>query len=265
MEKISIRKIQSSSVNNSIVLFDGETHLFLDFGAEIDKINLYLQKYNCNSKNIASILISHYHTDHIKALGQNPIFLNTQVITSKITANYLFNKYKKINNINSNFLIVNENEKKWIKIKNTNWYLKTFETIHDAKGSIAFLIKNKKLKKKIIYMTDTEYLEHKYLKNCDIYILESNYGASYLTTKSEKNKHIYKKINHMNIHESTKLLEKYISKRTKLFIFSHISRNGKEDKELIDDVITIYRIKYPNIEIDYLNPFKNLDYEKNID
>ena len=71
MGKIFIRSIESSSLGNAIVLYDNQTNLFLDFGSKNTNIENYFKKYNVNKKQVAAALITHYHLDHIRSIGEN--------------------------------------------------------------------------------------------------------------------------------------------------------------------------------------------------
>lgn len=254
MAKIYIRSIQSSSKNNSIVLYDGFTNLFLDFGAEHTNINNYFLKYNQSFNSVAGVLITHYHIDHTRSISKKD-FNSFKFYLSSQTLDYLKNNYEI--NLN-NFYLVSVNSDKWIKIKGSNWKFKTFKTIHNAAGSIGFLIKNKN--SKILYLTDTEPLDNKLFKNNNAYIVECNYATSFLDTNAEINKHINKKTNHMNIFDTENFLKKYFSKKMKVFIFSHISINGKKDKELIEKTVNLYNGK-EGLKVKYINPYTALDFE----
>lgn len=108
MAKIYIRSIQSSSKNNSIVLYDGFTNLFLDFGAEHTNINNYFLKYNQSFNSVAGVLITHYHIDHTRSISKKD-FNSFKFYLSSQTLDYLKNNYEI--NLN-NFYLVSVNSDK---------------------------------------------------------------------------------------------------------------------------------------------------------
>ena len=129
--------------------------------------------------------------------------------------------------------------------------------MHNAVGSIGYVIKNKN--KKILYFTDSEPIENKLFKKLDAYIVESNYATQYLDNIHQESKHIKDKINHMNIYDAEKFFLKYKSKKMKIFIFSHLSKNGDKVKKLMDDMVKKYKSKGYNLK--YINPFEILKFE----
>lgn len=254
MAKISIRIIKSSSKENCIVLYDGYTHLFLDLGIPINLIKNYLIKYNVSTKQIAGCLLTHYHHDHILGIGTS-FTENMNLYSSNETFKYM----RKTLNINVNFIEnkIDINNKKWNKIQKTNWKFKSFKTIHNAHGSVGFLIKNNN--KKILYFTDSEYLENKLFRKNDVYIVECNYGTDFMENKQKESKHIINKINHMNLNDIERFLKEYKSSKTKLFILSHLS-NKSHNNELLVMTISQLKIKY-GIDIEYLIPSYSLKQE----
>lgn len=252
MEKIYIRAIESSSFGNTIVLYDGFTHLFLDFGTQPKNIETYFTKYNVKHNEVAGALITHAHTDHIRSIGKS-ISKDIDFYASKQTIDFI----KSTNDVNqTNLIEVPLISKHYLKIKNSNWSFKTFKTQHNILGSIGFVIKNKN--KKILYLTDTEPIRNKLFKKLDAYIVESNYGTSTLSSKAQTDKHIDCKINHMNIHDTEAFLREYYSKKTKIFIFSHLSKNGLKNKELADELMTVFKNENKNVY--YINPFDILKF-----
>lgn len=255
MAKIFINVIESSSKGNCIVLFDGKTNLILDFGTDSKNIERFFVINKIESHNIACCLITHAHHDHICSIGKK-VSENILFYCTKETKEHLKNKC--INkNILTNIKVVDDSCRKWVKVPKTNWKFKTIPTLHNISGSVCFVIKNKN--KKLLYLTDTEFFENKLFKKMNCYIVESNYGTSKLETKAESNKHIENKQNHMSIDDAEKFLNTYYSKKTNLFIFSHISINGCKEKEYIENLIRI--LNSQNINAKYINPYQIMKFK----
>ena len=255
MAKIFIKVIESSSHGNCIVLYDGTTNLILDFGANHKNIEKFFSINNIDDKNIACCLITHAHQDHICSINEK-ISNNILFYSTYETKEHL--KHKMVNNdVLNNIKVINEPFNKWIKVPNSNWKFKAFKTIHNISGSVGFIIKNKN--KKLVYFTDSEYMENKLFKKLDCYIVESNYGTSKLSSIAELKKH-FKNENHMSIDDAEKFLHKYYSKKTKLFIFSHISKNGIKEKKYIQELTEILQNKKINAK--YIDPYKIMDFNE---
>lgn len=240
MAKIYIRPIQSSSKNNCIVLFDGATHLFLDYGSSPQLVRNYTSVYNCDYKDFAGILLTHYHSDHINGLNDKNI-QNINVYATLPTINFI--KKKQTNTLNNEIKALN----KWVKIPNSNWSFKAIKTIHNAQGSVCFIVKNKF--KKLLYLTDTEYFENKNFKNLDAYIVEANYGSEIVTNTSRESKHLTSVVNHMNLDQSYQIYHKYQGFKTKLFLFSHLSITS-----ISNSFLKTFLKTSNNKELDFIDP-----------
>ncbi|WPL38904.1 MBL fold metallo-hydrolase [Malacoplasma iowae] len=252
MVKIFIKVIESSSHGNCIALYDGTSYLILDFGTNYKNIEKFLHANNINNKNISCCLITHVHNDHVCAMKEK-ISENILYYSTYETKEHL--KLKIDNkNVLDNIKLINDYNK-WIKVPNSNWKFKAFKTIHNISGSVGYIVKNKN--KKLLYFTDSEYFENRLFKKMDCYIVESNYGTSKLNTKAENKKH-FNNENHMSIDDAEKFLKKYYSKKTKLFIFSHISKSGLKEKTYIKDLVAILQQK--GINAKYIDPYKIMDF-----
>lgn len=249
MANISINVIGSSSKGNCIILNDGESNLILDFGVKSNIFDDGINKFKISLFENAGCLITHRHHDHIQLLKEKFNFTNFYLsneskrwIKDNTLANFHMNNFYGI--------VFN----KWYKIKNSNWKFKAIKTYHNCLGSCCFIIKNKK--NKILYLTDTRYFENKNFKKCTHFIVESNYGAEYIEDNYKNYKHLSNNIDrhHMNLKESVKIFEKYVSKKTKIFIFSHLSSEIK-DLSFIESICEDLENAY-KINVKYLNPNK---------
>ncbi|MDE5651827.1 MAG: hypothetical protein K2H80_02070 [Ureaplasma sp.] len=165
MANISINIIESSSRGNCILLNDGYTSLFLDFGSEHRNIQNSLNLNGILKQTIVGALITHEHIDHTRAI-ESEEFKN---IPFYLTSGTHFSLKK----LSRDFRIIQFN--KWYRIDNSNWKFMAFPTLHNALEPSCFLIKNKK--KSLLYLTDTRYFVNKKFKGCMCYIIESNLGC----------------------------------------------------------------------------------------
>ncbi len=247
MEKISINIIQSSSKGNSIVLFDGKTNLILDFGIEHrvwQNSKIWLKM---NNDNISGILLSHYHADHTKTIKYIKNIEKLSFYSSQQTFNYIKNNF---NTLIDNKFILNNSINKWVKIGISNWKIKPIWTIHNAEGSLSFIIKNKKTK--IVYITDTKFFIDKHFKNCTAYIIESPYGLEYDSNNKVKLAvNLYNETWHLKLTETEQLFYEYVTKKTKLFIFSHLNPTIN-DFTIIDNLTS--KLSSKKTKVHYIQP-----------
>ncbi|MDE5617236.1 MAG: hypothetical protein K2I36_00070, partial [Ureaplasma sp.] len=244
MANISINIIESSSKGNCILLNDGHTSLFLDFGSNHINIQNSLNLNGISKQTIIGALITHEHIDHIRAIESE---------TFKNIPFYLTNgTYSLLKHLTRDFRIIKFN--KWYKMSNSNWKFKAFPTLHNALEPACFLIKNKN--KSFLYLTDTKYFVNKKFKGCTCYIIESNFGCEFIDNKIKLNIHNNFEIrNHLNLEENEKLFNRYKTRKTKLFLLSHLSSKFIKC-ELIDLVVDRLQKKNPTIQINYINPNK---------
>lgn len=244
MGNISINIIESSSNGNCILLNDGLTSIFLDFGSDYKNIKNSLNLNGLLKKTIVAALITHEHIDHTRSIN-NDFFEDVHFYLTKGT-------HQCLNNINRKFIDVEFN--KWVKVPNSNWKFKAFPTLHNANESACFLIKNKR--KSILYLTDTRYFVNKKFKGCNCYIIESNYGCEIIESKVKSN--IHNNLcnrNHLNLKENEQLFHQYTTKKTKLYIMSHLSSKLIDDK-LINLVTKKLQEKNRWIKVEYIDPNK---------
>ena len=128
------------------------------------------------------------------------------------------------------------------------------KTSHDASDSVGYILKYQQ--KKIVYITDTGYINKRYdeiLKNADIYIMESNHDVQMLQNGKypfELRKRILGDKGHLSNEDASKYLCKYIGPKTKYIFLAHLSEeNNKEEiaLETLKKKLTTYQIDFNNI------------------
>ena len=100
-------------------------------------------------------------------------------------------------------------------------------THHDAKEPVGYVIEQ--LDKKVVYITDTGYVDQKYfplLKDANLYVMESNYDVELLWSSSrpfDLKKRIDGDYGHMSNEASAVMMSKLIGPKTKKIVYAHIS------------------------------------------
>ena len=138
--------------------------------------------------------------------------------------------------------------------KRGNVTINIIKTSHDASDSVGYILKYQQ--KKIVYITDTGYINKRYdeiLKNADIYIMESNHDVQMLQNGKypfELRKRILGDKGHLSNEDASKYLCKYIGPKTKYIFLAHLSEeNNKEEiaLETLKKKLSTNQIDFNNI------------------
>lgn len=212
----------SGSKGNCVLIIEKNTKILVDFGLKYTEICEKLESLNYSLEEIDYVLISHTHSDHIKGLNAKKIpRLNLYLLRSMTNEidcskfNIFF--YKRVNVL------------KDIKVL-------AFKTSHDV-DSVGFIIQGEE--KEIVYVTDTGYLNNRllpYLKNKDLYFLESNHDVEMLINGPYPpflKQRILSDKGHLSNDLSAQYLKKIIGEKTKCIVLSHLSeKNNTKEKAL---------------------------------
>lgn len=239
---IKIIVLSSGSKGNTTYIQLGNTKLLIDLGNTTKYVISKLQEEEINPDAINAIFLTHTHNDHIKGL---PTFLkryNTKVyLTEKMYQDlpYLEN-YQLLSDENIiNDIIVN-----------------IIKTSHDASDSVGYIIKYQQ--KKIVYITDTGYINKRYdevLSNADIYIMESNHDIQMLQNSKypfELRKRILGDKGHLSNEDASIYLCKYLGPKTKYIVLAHLSEENNTEElavTTLQNKLLKYQINFNNIII----------------
>ncbi|MEG0994745.1 MAG: MBL fold metallo-hydrolase [Bacilli bacterium] len=160
---MKIRILASGSSGNSCLVQTKEISLLIDVGIIYNQLCYLLKEIDPLS--ITAVLITHTHNDHIKGLSS---FIKKSGATV-FAPSLIIDELKSIIPLESLYAIDDTFSLKDIQVT-------VIHTSHDAKGSCGYLLKNED--REFVYITDTGYLNRKYLKsliNKDVYLLESNH------------------------------------------------------------------------------------------
>ena len=167
---MDIKVLASSSSGNCYRVSDGQTSLLLECGMPIQKIR---EGLGFRLSEIDGCLVTHEHKDHCKAV-KDIIRAGIDVYMSAGTKEALG---------------VDGHRIKAVKARQQfgigTLTILPFETEHDAKEPLGYLIYSNVTKDKLLFATDTYYIRYKF-KGLTHIMVECNYASDILYSNIEK-------------------------------------------------------------------------------
>lgn len=220
---MKLKTIASGSKGNCSIVLCDETKFIIDMGISYLTLKRSLEENSLSFDQFTGILITHNHKDHISGLASLikkthiKVFIPIEMydgikeLVPKDRCEFIDDKFK-----------INDTE------------IELIHTSHDAPYSIGFIITQNE--KSIVYVTDTGYINRKYLKkmeNKDLYLIESNHDEVMLMDgpypRFLKERVISDK-GHLSNTTTSKYLSKIIGKKTKYIILAHISEKNNTEE-----------------------------------
>lgn len=209
----------SGSKGNSTLLITDTKKILIDVGFPYSKIKMDLEKYNYSLNDIDFILITHEHKDHIAGLAS--------LVKHKKKNVYIpIQMLKAINKlVDKEYLITIDDDVFQID----DLTIRFLHTSHDALYPVGFLIEDTS---SLVYMTDTGYISKKnlnYMKNKNIYILESNHDIKMLMDGPYPyilKQRVISDKGHLSNEMTGKYLNEIIGENTKKIILAHLSETN---------------------------------------
>lgn len=235
--------LASGSSGNSTFIESNSLKILIDAGTTITNIESKLEKINHSLSEINYIFISHSHSDHTSSLEKIIKKYKPYIcLSEKMFKELLYLKdYKNI--------ILYEAS---LSIEDTR--IDFIKTSHDAADSRGFIITNDD--KSIVYITDTGYLNLKYLnqlKNKELYIMESNHDPELLINgKYPKwlQARILSDVGHLSNNAASIYLAKLIGPKTKKIILAHLSKENNTEKialSVFKQTLLDYDLKFDKV------------------
>lgn len=220
---MKIKTIASGSKGNCSIVLCGETKLIIDMGISYLTLKRSLEENSLSFDQFTGILITHNHKDHISGLSSLIKKTNIDVyIPEKM--------YEGLKEVlpRAKCQFIDDN----FKINDVD--IELIHTSHDAPYSVGFIISYNG--KSIVYVTDTGYINRKYLNRMtkkDLYLIESNHDEVMLMDgpypRFLKERVISDK-GHLSNTTTAKYLKKIIGENTKHVILAHISEKNNTEE-----------------------------------
>lgn len=217
---MKVKVLASGSKGNVTYVEDGNTRLLIDIGMRCIYVEEKLREMDVEPKTIDAILITHTHSDHIQGLKTFARKYNTKVYISPKMESEIDAK-------NIEYLT------KEMTIGDID--IKVFKTSHDV-PSVGYI-----LNEKLVYITDTGYINNKYfdmLRNKKIYIMESNHDIEMLEEGPypyHLKQRVWSDKGHLSNKMSAEYLSNLIGDNTYAVVLAHLSEiNNKEELALLE-------------------------------
>ena len=217
---MKIKTIASGSKGNCTIIICNETKLIIDMGISFLTLKKSLEENSLSLSDFSGILITHCHKDHTKGLSSlvNKTDINAYIPEEMYESLKEFIPYSRCKFVPDKFEI-NDIE------------IELIHTSHDAPYSVGFIIKQNN--KSIVYVTDTGYINRKFLNrmvNPNLYLIESNHDEVMLMEgpypRFLKERVISDK-GHLSNNYTGHFLEKTIGDKTKYIILAHLSEKNE--------------------------------------
>lgn len=229
----------SGSKGNSTLLITNSKKILIDVGFSYSKTKMILEKYNIIPADIDFILLTHNHKDHIAGLAS----------LTKKEHKFVYVPSKMVKEVNKlvdmDYIVPVLTD----DLEIDDLHIKFLHTSHDALGSVGFVFEDTN---SLVYMTDTGYISKKnlkYMKNKNIYILESNHDPEMLMNGPYPyilKQRILSDTGHLSNEMTGNYLKELIGSETKEIILAHLSETNnleelavKTVSQLIDNQVEV--------------------------
>ena len=226
---MKIKTIASGSKGNCTIVLCNETNIIIDMGISFLTLKKVLEENSLSFDDIKGVFITHCHNDHTKGLATllSKTKLEVYIPEGMYESLKGIVPYAKCHFIEDSFQI-NDVE------------IELIHTSHDAPSSVGYIIKQND--KSLVYVTDTGYINRKYLNkmmNKDLYMIESNHDEIMLMDgpypRFLKERVISDK-GHLSNNTTAKYLNKIIGPNTKNIILAHLSETNNTKEKVMEAI-----------------------------
>ena len=220
---MTICTLASSSSGNCTIISQGNTHLLIDAGISLRKINQGLKALDLTPDDIAGVLITHEHSDHVKGLEMLTKYHKTSIFSSRGAGMGICCSKPHIEPYINDFEIGASFEMGDIIVS-------SFNIPHDACQSVGFCLKADG--KTLAYATDLGYITQEVMdamRGVEIAIIESNHDTQMLKSgpyPASLKRRVSSKYGHLSNSDCGKFAVELVKSGTKYLQLSHLSREN---------------------------------------
>lgn len=218
---MNIKVIGSGSSGNCYRVSDGKTSLLLEAGLPIKKI-----KFGCdyNLSSISACLITHEHKDHFAAVSELmragvDVYMTGGTAQSARAESYRLKLWYRdgVDGIGNPFYHTE---------RIGTFTVKPFVVHHDAAEPVGYLIESKLTGERLLFVTDTYYIDYKFCGLTHI-MIEANYSADALADADNDPRRSRLRRSHMSIENCIEMLKANdLSRCSEIWLIHLSSSNG---------------------------------------
>jgi len=223
---MDIKVLASSSSGNSYHISDGKTHLLLDAGIQLKRIQIALHFKICQ---LNACFISHAHKDHSRAtiaLAGLGIDIYTSAGTLEACGGLKGHRFHVLQALK--------------EVSVGSFKILPFDVQHDAPEPLGFLFSSIETDEKLLYFTDTFYLKYRFQGLTHI-MAECNYdkeSLEYAVAAGYVPEIVQKRIvkSHMSLENLVEMLKANDLSKVKQIYLMHLSQNNSNEKHFKTEI-----------------------------
>ncbi len=229
--------LNSGSNANATLVISNQQVILIDVGLAYGDLTSRIKDCGYSWDDIKAVLITHEHSDHIKALPYiRPDLVYASMGTAKVYPLNVLVPYER--RLIAGFDI--------LPIPNS----------HDAKNPLGFVISDGE--ETLVYVTDTGYIHEDHVNvmaNAHYYFFESNYDVRLLVSSKRPQilkDRIMSPLGHLSNNEAALLLSRMIGPNTKKVVLAHISEEANRPElaiQTVHDILNDQGIAHDHVEI----------------
>lgn len=246
--------IASGSSGNCICAGNDDTHVMIDAGISGRKIEEGMNTYDLTTRDMAGILITHEHIDHVSGLGVVMRRYGLPVYATKGTIDAIV-KDGRIGKVDEGlFHVIRADE---VFTVGSLW-VKPIRISHDAADPVAYIIKDPRKGKKVGVITDLGKFDDYIVQNIQelsAVLIEANHDVNMLEVGPypyQLKRRILSDYGHLSNNLSGQLLGKILNDHMEHVFLGHLSAEnnyGRLALETVRDEVTAGE-----------NPYKGRDF-----
>lgn len=217
--------IASSSNGNCYYISDGSSHLLIECGIRLDKI---AKAIPVNLTELTGCLITHEHKDH--SLNAEKLLRYCHIFASKGTLEELsIESYKyKQHEIRHNQAL-----------RIGTFTVIGFNVQHDAKEPLGYLIYSEVTKEKLLFATDTFYIQSKFAK-LNYIMIECNYAKD-IIDKNNMNTMVKSRLysSHFELGNVKEFLKMNDLSKVKEIYLMHLSDGNSDEQRFKREIMAL--------------------------
>lgn len=222
---MEIISIASSSNGNCYYISDGSSHILIECGIRLDKI---AKSIPVNLTELNGCLITHEHKDH--SLSAEKILRYCHIFASKGTLDELaIESYKyKQHEIKHN-----------LALRIGTFAVIGFNVQHDAKEPLGYLIYSDATKEKLLFATDTFYIQSKFAK-LNYIMIECNYAKD-IIDKNNTNTMVKSRLysSHFELNNVKEFLKTNDLSKVKEIYLMHLSDGNSDEARFKREIMAL--------------------------